>query len=540
MKRLLLVLGLSLAWDLPGLKAAPANSTGSSAVSAPRNSGLAKIFRRGVEAFEQKRFDDAVEAFQQVLQKLPDHLGTKIYLGRTLYQQKNLVDALKVFKDIDIKALEPEAAYDFGQAAYRSADYETALKAFALVPNGHPLYDLAGYYGGISAYKTRDYQHAIDLLDQAVVLPSKLVRSQKLYRLEAEKKLFQKQKEEVQSEGIPIIKGKKELPPTVFVYQPQRGLGITHRYRNQTSEIKKGKAEDYDMQRSTLKLHWSSDKPVATQKSQLIYLTQIEASNVKENQFETLIMPTPRESLENSTLQRYVPDTLVHAEIGGGYEMAIGSTSTIGIIGGAYANAGDGDFAKKILYSPYLSLFLGQSGDALETLLSVETHPRFDKDKLLITQTVQNGSLRFNLSKSVYFGLKGQLNEYSYNTERLSGPDWNGRGQLEVGYERSKTLFLNFGTFYEIAQGWRVYDATQELPLVKFNLAQTGAYTSADLNLTSWWTFGFQAKYAQNNYANVLPELGENFPVAGQTYVDENRPSQLSQFTLYMNFYKSF
>lgn len=542
MKRLLLVLGLSFAWNCPGAMAAPANSSGSTAASSPRNAGLAKVFRKGLEAFEQKRYGDAIESFRQVLSKQPDHTPSKIYLARSLYQQKNLVDALKTFRDIDVKQLEADAAYDYGQTAYRSGDYTAAIKAFAVVPNGHPLYDLAGYYGGISAYKTGEYQHAIDLFDQAVVLPSKLVRSQKLYRLESEKKLFQKQKAEVQATGIPMIKGSKKdaSPQVAFIEIPRQEISLTHRYKNQTSEAKKGKSQDVDMQRTTLALSWGSEPAPASAKSQWLYYFDLQGASVKDNEQELLIMPTPSDTLENSTLLRFKPTSLLRTEVGGGYETAVGSTSTFGVLAGAYAYAADGDFSDKLQYSPYISLFFSQKGETLETLLSASTHPRFDSEKLLITQTVQDGSLLFNLTKTVFLGLKGQLNEYNYNTSRLGGPDWNGRGQLEIGYRKPKVLNLALGAFYEVAQGWRLYDATQELPLVKFNLSQSGAYVRADISLTDWWSFGFNAKFAQNSFANVLPEEGEDFPISGETYLDENHGSSISQFALYTTLSHTF
>lgn len=541
MKRLLLVLGLGCAWTFcPGAWAAPANSSSPASPAVPRNPTLAKIFRKGVEAYDQKRYDDAVNSFQQVLSKQADHTPSRVFLARSLYQQKNLVDALKAFRELDVKELEPDAAYDYGQTAYRSGDYETAIKAFAVVPNGHPLYDLAGYYGGISAYKLGEFQQAIDLFDQAVVLPSKLVRSQKLYRSEAEKKLFQRQKAEVQATGIPLIKGPRKDQAVNFIQEPARGLGIGHRYRNQTSDSKKGKSDEVDMQRSIFQANWGSEKPANTARSQWLYLAELKAMTTPDNEQEVLLLPTPSETLENTALRRYAPETLLRTELAGGYETAIGSISTIGALLGTYAYAGDGDFSDKLMYSPYFSLFLSQKGETLETVLSAETHPRFDSEKLLITQTVQDGSVLLNMTKTLYVGLRGQLNEYSYNTERLGGPDWNGRVQFELGYRRPKAVALALGTFFEIAQGWRIYDATQDLPLVKHNLSQVGGYAKADIQFTSWWNFSFVGKFAKNSYDNILPELGDNFPVAGETYVDENLGTTISQFTLFTSLYKNF
>ncbi len=541
MKRLLLVFGLSLAWNFPGAIAASANSNGASAMAMPKGEKAQKIFKKGVDAYDQKNYEEAVSAFKLILSRQSDHTPSRIYLARSLYQQKNLSEALKAFREIDAKDLEPDAAYDYGQTAYRSGEYQAAISAFAIVPNGHPLYDLAGYYGGISAYKLGEYQQAMDLFDQAVVLPSKLVRSQKLYRLEAEKKLYQKQKAEVQSTGIPLIKNKKDAPPaTPFIYEPATAVSFTHVYTNQTSEAKKGKSKDVDMQRTTLALSWGSERPPQSAKSQWLYQLDLKTSAVKDNEAEILILPSPSDTLENAALVRYEPSSLIRTEASLGYETAVGSISTMGFLVGAYSYASDGDFSKKLFYSPYFALFLSQKGDTLETKVSIETHPRFDSKQLLITQTVQDGSLIFNLSKTLYLGVKGQLNEYSYNAQRLSGPDWNGRGQGEIGYRKARVITLALGTYYEIAQGSRLYDVDQQLPLVKFNLSQAGGYARAEISLTSWWNFGFRGKFAQNTYSNVLPEQGENFPLGGESYLDDNYGSTISQFSLSTTLYKNF
>lgn len=542
MKQLLLVLGLSLAWNSPGTMAAPAKSTGASALSAPRNTGLAKVYRRGLEAFEQKRYDEAIEALQLVLSKQAEHAPSKIYLARSLAQQKNLTEALKIFREIDLKVFDGDAAYDFGQTAFRLADYATAIKAFGLVPSGHSLFDLAAYYGGISAFKMGEFQQAIDLFDQAVVLPSKLVRSQKLYRVESEKKLFQKQKAEVQATGISVAKGarKDADPPPAFVQEPFRGISLAHIYKNQTSEAKKGKSRNVDLQRTTLALSWGSEKPVATAKSQWIYYLDLRASTVKGNEQELLVLPATDEMFENATLLRFQPSSLIRPEFGGGYEMAVGTSSTFGAVAGAYAYAADGNFVDKIQYSPYFSIFFSQSDETLETTLSAATHPRFDSDRLIITQSVQDGALTLKLTEMMFLAIKGQLNEYSYNTSRLSGPDWNGRGQLEVGYRNAKVLSLALGAFYEVAQGWRLYDVSQELQQLEFNLSQSGGYARAHIDLTSWWSFGFHAKFAENTYSDVLPLVGVNTPLSGQAYLDESQGSTISQFALFTSLSKSF
>ncbi|RYZ47357.1 MAG: tetratricopeptide repeat protein, partial [Proteobacteria bacterium] len=97
MKRLLVAFSFSLAWNyqIPGAIAAPASpaSAPTTASLVPKNASLQKIYRKAMEAYDAKRYDEAVDLFGQVLTKQPDHTSSKIFLARSLYQQKNITEA---------------------------------------------------------------------------------------------------------------------------------------------------------------------------------------------------------------------------------------------------------------------------------------------------------------------------------------------------------------------------------------------------------------------------------------------------------------
>ena len=103
--------------------------------------------------------------------------------------------AYKMFSQVVLENLDPESSYEYGQVHLRKKKYSSALNGFRQVPNGHPLYDLASYYGGVCAVKTKNYQLGLDLMDQAVVLPSKLMRSRKVYQRHAQGKILENQKQ---------------------------------------------------------------------------------------------------------------------------------------------------------------------------------------------------------------------------------------------------------------------------------------------------------------------------------------------------------
>ncbi|MBC7658492.1 MAG: tetratricopeptide repeat protein [Chitinophagaceae bacterium] len=549
MKRVLLALGCTFAWNycIPALFAAPASPTASAASNAPKTPGMAKIYRRAMEAYEAKRFDDSTELFTQLVRLQPDHIPSKVFLARSLYQQKNLTEAYKIFQTIDSKALEPESAYDCGQVAFRVNDYSLALKSFASVPNGHPLYDLAGFYGGMSAYKLAEYQQAIDLLDQAVVLPSKLVSTRNLYRKEAEKKLIRKQKQELQtapvpgrSPGLPSAPAQPESPP--FVLAPPRNVSLVHLYMNQSSETNNAISTNSDLTRTRLRLDWGSETPPPSARSQWVYLTSVSASTSKDAYKEISILPNADETLQFLTLNSFHPDSLIRLETSGAYESVLGDHSSYGGLVGVYAYVGNADFKNQINYSPYASLFIAQKGEAIDMKLTLAGHPRFDKSRLLVTQILQDGTVKLNFSKKTALSLTGQLNEYNYNVERLSGPDWDGRFITELSFHQEKSLSLGLGAFYETAQGNRLYN-TNDVSLVKFNLSQSGFAAHADMQLAAWLMIGLSGKIVTSSYNGAVIQVNRtSAPVesgAGD-YLDRTYGSKISQFAIYASFIKSF
>jgi len=538
MKRLLLALSCSIAWNchIPGLLAAPASSAGNAA-NAPRSAALQTLFRKAVEAYEAKKWGDATELFTQILSKQSDHTASRIYLARAYYQQKNANESLKAFRQVDPKLLEPEAAYEYGQVAFRSNEYTLAVKAFATVPNGHPLYDLAGFYGGISSFKLGEYQQAIDLFDQAVVLPTKLVRLQKLYRKQAEKNLIIKQKQELQASSVGMKGGDRSSAATNasshFYLMPNRGIGLSYKYMNQTLEPKNSPSEEATIASSQLALEWASDRPATSAHNQWLFLLSLKGSANQKGSEEFPALQTADQLLEAMVLLDTEAKTLFRPELALGYETMIGDKASFGFQAGGYAYAPDSDVAKRLYANPYVSIFVTQSGDTVETRFKAEEHLRFKSNELLLTQSIQEGTISFNFSRYTYFSLTGELNEYSYNVDRLSGPDWNGHILLQLGYKQERSLSLVLGTFYEVAQGWRLYDFYETQPLVKFNINQSGALFKADFYLASWLTLGASARIINNTYSSAIP-------AGAQDLVDVSLPSTITQLSVFTAISKSF
>lgn len=143
--------------------------------------GVRGQFDAAQALFESGRFGDAVTAFLALLRKYPAYEPAQIQLAKAYYRLDRLKDANAVFSRINVAHLDPETSYEFAWSYYMGKGYEGALAGFQRVPKGHALYDLANYYGGISALKLKRYEVAEDMLERAVVLPDKLAKSRSLY-----------------------------------------------------------------------------------------------------------------------------------------------------------------------------------------------------------------------------------------------------------------------------------------------------------------------------------------------------------------------
>ena len=150
--------------------------------------GMLKLYKKATILYDQQKYDDAISIYSRILKTYPGHEPSRTYIAKSLYRLGRSNQAYKVFAQLKLDNLDPETSYEYGQTFFRKKKFETAYKAFKRIPNGHPLFDLSSYYGGVCAIRMKKYSEALDLFDQAVVLPSKLMAS---------KKTLQKQTEEI-------------------------------------------------------------------------------------------------------------------------------------------------------------------------------------------------------------------------------------------------------------------------------------------------------------------------------------------------------
>jgi hypothetical protein len=508
-----------------------------------KNVVLQKLFRRGMDAYESKSYDDAVDVFSQLLQKQPDYIPAKIQLARALYQLKRFPESYKLFQQVeDISILEPDPSYEYGQAAFRADDFATALKAFRNVPNGHPLFDLAGYYGGIAAFKQGQYQLSLDLFEQAVVLPSKLLKSQKLYQKEAERLLIQQQKQELQNSVPPGgarpggASGEPQEPPKPFRYlAAQRQVQLVPRATMQSRQTADNRTTDHDIMGGTFELTMGIARNAAAQKApHWIFQADIWALGIEGGTNEILALPTARTEQERFLLQKSQPRSLYGFGAEAAVEWSIATGTSLGLnVGGRGLVPGGSDNPQGASI-PQLGIFLAQKNNNLETVLKTDFYGYIYDGDFLFSNARQLGRVEYVALNRVRFVLQGELSEYAYNVDRVNGPDWQGRILSEIGYGQDTGFRAAVGAFFEITEGQRFHDIG-EVSVIEFDHNTFGARARADVTLVKAVDLGLEAWVMDRSMTGLSPS-NDNTRAAQRAIF----PTVISNITFHINIHTGF
>ncbi len=176
-------------------KTAPATKPKPASTNRKPQPGVNEMFAAALKLYQAQRYENAILAFDAILRRYPGHEPTIVQYAKSLYRINRIHDSYPLFARLNPQYLDPETSYEFAQAFMSAKQYEGALFAFKRVPNGHPLSDLASYYGAIAAMKLRRYQEAEELMDNAVVLPDKLSKTRTIYMKHlAEMRLLQEKR----------------------------------------------------------------------------------------------------------------------------------------------------------------------------------------------------------------------------------------------------------------------------------------------------------------------------------------------------------
>ncbi len=508
-----------------------------------KNTALQRIFRRGMDAYDAKAFDDAVDLFSQLLQKQADYVPAKIQLARALYQLKRFPEAYKLFQQIDdVGILEPDPSYEFGQSAFRNNDFTNALKAFRNVPNGHPLFDLAGYYGGISAFKLGDYQLSLDLFEQAVVLPSKLLKSQKLYQKEAERLLIVKQKQELQN-SIPPNRPSAgadesaEPPKPYYFLNAERRVRLIPKFTSQTQQTQDNRTRDLQVRSGLLDVNLGVDRNGSSAKApHWAFMSNFSAKGMEGGSDEIKAVADAKTEQEYFVIRKNRPRSMFMLDAVTGVEWAIAPGTSLGMtIGGRGILPGDKNGEGAGI--PLLGIFLAQKNNNLETLFKADFYGLLYGNDFLYSNARQLGRIEYQAQNRFHFGLQGELSEFAYNVDRVDGPDWQGRILTEIGFSNEHGFRVQLGGFFEIAEAQRLHDLALA-PIIEFNSSTIGATLRSDFTVFKTVDFGLEAQAMERSTAGLGPK-GPNY----ENNIAAMRnafPSIVTTLSLHFNFNSGF
>lgn len=150
--------------------------------AAETNKGVVAMFAAAQKLYNAGKFNEALVIYDGIVKKYPSHEPSVIQYAKTLYRLDRIPESYNLFARVNPQYLDPETSYEYGYASYVNQRWDAALFAFKRVPQDHALYDLANYYGALSAVKLKKYTDAEEMLDKAVVLPDKLAKSRLLYQ----------------------------------------------------------------------------------------------------------------------------------------------------------------------------------------------------------------------------------------------------------------------------------------------------------------------------------------------------------------------
>lgn len=163
----------------------PAKSPQKAPASRPelaKNAGVVTMFAEAQKLYNAGSYNEALILYDRIVKRYPSHEPSVIQYAKTLYRLDRIPESYNLFARINPQYLDAETSYEYGYSSYVVQRWDAALYGFKRVPPDHALYDLANYYGALSAVKLKKYAEAEDMLDKAVVLPDKLAKSRLLYQ----------------------------------------------------------------------------------------------------------------------------------------------------------------------------------------------------------------------------------------------------------------------------------------------------------------------------------------------------------------------
>lgn len=514
-----------------------------------------KISKKADAYYRDQQYSEAANLYRKALKIDSNSVGLKIKLGKSLYKTTDFEESYKAFKAVPLTSLDSETRYEFGQTALRAQDFKSCLKTFQTIPKGHPLFDLARFHGAICAANSSEYQLALKLMQEAVVLPSKLVSSKRAFEKQMANELTNSQNKKDERRKIKKFKNKNRPRPgskdrnTYTMTEEVTLPNIS--FSRHTLESPKGNLGSADVGlRFTRGQHafTDEDRDVGeiglTVKSDIFHQFQTPSgifglalwSNLefeKQNLDGQLIPLLPNDFEELSLLIRKENDfgesdkipgiysnyqkadlTVTSASVGGAPNFRI--NNDLWLLAGGELTLASINFNDDYTYSNYKAITgLIYSGKKIKAALIGEYI-----DTGVLNVNIKNavrGSfyLSYWLSSKVKFGTHMQAKQYIYYDDvAVDGPEVEYRLLTDGHLIINKYVSLSLAAHMRVLSGDQIFGITsktndqenQEKQDVTLDRTFAGFSSKGKFQLGPWFTMEVSANFQQRFHFLIKPE----------------------------------
>lgn len=477
--------------------------------------GVLKRFKQAEALFDKKDYQAAISAYLGIIKSYPSHEPSRIKVARSYFKLGKLDLSYEVFAAISLDRLDAEASYEAGQVFLRKEKYDQAERALRRVPQGHSLFDLASYYGGVAAAKKRNYRESLSLFEQAVVLPGKLVRSKRAYQKLAQEKLLQEQKKrdelaerqrrkEAERQSKAQLRNRSPRKPASVpvegFFKGDKAIGVVSDFIAQTQDFSGDLTANTDRSEVGVEGRLGHSFYVGDRKKKHhIFANAVVRSsglNLKGKVLPIVADPalTYRTELMNLTQASSLTSALVQV----GPEWNIGQNAWIGLLAQYEAFSLGSDDGPTNASLPRFTLSLGQKALNYSIRLRLETYTQnFDEAKRL-EQAFEHFEFSFHLNKRLTLGVGVELSQFKYTSgQDTDGPDWYTRATGRFVYAFTPALMIDIVGYYQQIEGDQFNFLTDPngTPVDQINFSHIGAGSLAKLSLSlgEWLSASLQA-----------------------------------------------
>mgnify|MGYP003683110385 CR=1 FL=1 len=472
-----------------------------------RSSNSQRLYKKASKFYEQQKYDEAVSVYTRILRSYPGHTLSKLHLAKSLYRLEKISQAYQAFSQLDINTLDPESSYEYGQSHFKYKKWKAALKAFKRVPNGTPFFDLASYYGGYCALKLKQYSEAVELFNQAVVLPTKLMTNKATQQKQAESMMLLEQKKQLRKPGKPgpirikerpskakvkgkgssktATKGKPSSNNSQNFFPAENFLGFNADMSSQSQDFSGTK--DSNANRSAFGAigQLALDIPMSKKNHTLIQLNLESSSIERENEVVGLVEDFNGEA-RTMIINQSAATTFNHASLSIIPEISIGKSSWAAL-GLSYGfMAADGDNGKADAALPVVSFQLGRRQNSFSFVLGARYINLNLNEAQYLERTEQFIKFSRKLSQKLSLNLDGILNQFGYIKAETDGADWTGRLSGDLMYSVSQYFAVGLKGHYLKVGAYRLHQLSESLPVAELDYDSISAAGLLQIKIGSW------------------------------------------------------